>query len=76
MAIVTNNENQTYFSGPAWRVFAEHYEFAPKDKVTMWLSEGSNDIFFDNIDPNDYLNSMDSEDECEPRTENDGELVQ
>jgi hypothetical protein len=51
--IVTNNENWTYFSGPAWRVFAQHYELIPGEKLILWFNECDNDVLFNKSDPDD-----------------------
>jgi hypothetical protein len=42
MVLVTNEVNRTYFSGPAWRAFAERYVMAPGEKLVLWLEEGDN----------------------------------
>jgi hypothetical protein len=47
MVLVTNEVNRTYFSGPAWRAFAERYAMAPSEELVLWLEEGDNAIIFD-----------------------------
>jgi hypothetical protein len=49
--LVTNEVNRTYFSGPAWRAFAERYALAPCQKLVLWLKEGDNAIIIDPPEP-------------------------
>jgi hypothetical protein len=55
--LVTNEVNRTYFSGPAWRAFAERYAMAPGKKFVFWLKEGDNAIIFDLPEPDDDVSS-------------------
>jgi hypothetical protein len=55
--LVTNEVNQTYFSGPAWRAFANRYAIAPDKKLVLWLKEGGNAIIFDPPEPGDNMSS-------------------
>jgi hypothetical protein len=55
--LVKNEVNRTYFSGPAWRAFAERYAMAPGEKLVLWLKEGDNAIIFDPPEPGDDVSS-------------------
>jgi hypothetical protein len=55
--LVTNEVNRTYFSGPAWRGFAQRYEIAPLQKFVLWLEEGDDAIIFDPPEPGDEVSS-------------------
>jgi hypothetical protein len=55
MVLVTNEVNQTYFSGPAWRAFAERYEMIADQNLVLWIEEGDDAIIFDPPEPGDNV---------------------
>jgi hypothetical protein len=57
-AIVTNNENQTYFSCSAWIAFVQRYGLTPQEKLILWLDEGDKNIIFYKVNPDDYMSSV------------------
>jgi hypothetical protein len=69
--LVTNEVNQTYFSGPAWRAFAERYAMTSDEKFVLWL-EGDNAIIFDLSEPGDDVSSTE---ELSPRDGGVGQAV-
>jgi hypothetical protein len=70
--LVTNEVNQTYFSGPAWIAFAQRYGLAPLQKLVLWLDEGDDDITFHFPKPGGYVSS---EEELEEGDGGAGDVV-
>jgi hypothetical protein len=69
---VTNEVNRTYFSGPAWIVFAQRYGLAPLQKFFLWLDEGDDAITFHFPEPGGYVSS---EEELEEGDGGAGDVV-
>jgi hypothetical protein len=49
---------------------------SPREKLILWLDEGDKNIFFDKVDPDDYVSSVGSKEEHGQRNDIDGELVE
>jgi len=59
---VTNEENDTSFSGAAWMQFVTHYKMKVRDKLFFFLDHAHRMTYFKYVDPNNSEDSTGEDD--------------